>query len=281
MMKRVFLWTVVLGLCGTGGTSASEPGGDRPIEQSPYLRPEFRRLMDAVTFRVSFDGGSMAPDMAEGPKYAPSVHGSHNGRHAQPQFAPGLIGQALVLGTGGAVYPRAGNVLLERRGAIAMRVKPDAWQRPNDGNCVFAMTSNATFYLQRQGPLLDDDGRVRRHEAVMYLARPPEVRSATLTAPTTWENGRWYLLVANWSWPTLQWSINGEPFDVGSLSGVPNEGTFGDLVIGDRSGEPRGLIDEVIAFRRPLELAEVQLLREVQDPKAEIKKQGEYGVVKE
>jgi hypothetical protein len=216
--------------------------------------------MDAVTFRVTFDQGSMNPDMAEGPKYAPSVYGSQGERHREPQFAPGLLGQALVLGTGGAVYPREGNVLLEKRGAIAMWVKPEGWQRPNDGNCVFAMTSNATFYLQRQGPLVDDDGRVRRHEAVMYLARPPEVRSATLTAPSAWENGRWYLLVANWSWPTMELSIDGQPFDVGSLSGMPAEATFGGLVIGDRSGERRGLLDELIAFRRPLTLEEVQLL---------------------
>ena len=236
---------------------ASEPVAAEP---SPYLRPEIGRLMDAVTFRLTFDGGTLVPDMAEGPKHAPSVSGPHNDTQRQPQFAAGIVGQALVLGTGGAIYPQEGNVLLEKRGALAMWVKPEGWQRPNDDNCVFAMTSNSTFYLQRQGPLLDGDGRVRRQEAVMYLARPPKVRSATLTAPSEWENGRWYLLVANWSWPTMEWSINGQPFDVGSVSGMPAENSFGALAIGDRSGKARGLLDEVLAFRRPLTLDEVQLL---------------------
>ena len=36
--------------------------------------------------------------------------------------------------------------------------------------------------------------------------------------------------------------------------------TFGNLILGDRSGQPRGLLDEVFAFRRPLALDEVQLL---------------------
>ncbi len=256
-MRRTLVLLSAIAGCGGFALRADEPA---TVEPTPYLRPEFCRLMDAVTFRVSFDGDSMSPEMAEGPKYEPSVSGSHQGRHPQPEFAPGLTGKALVLGTGGAVYPREGNVLLERRGAMALWVKPESWQRPNDGNCVFAMTSNSTFYLQRQGPLVDDDGRVRRHEAVMYLARPPKGRTATLTAPSPWENGRWHLIVANWSWPTMELSINGQPFDVVSLSAVPEDGTFGSLVLGDRSGEPRGLLDEVIAFRRPLSLGEVQLL---------------------
>ena len=110
------------------------------------------------------------------------------------------------------------------------------------------------------GPMFDDDGRLQRHEAVMYLARPPEDRFATLTAPSVWENGTWHLLAANWSWPTMELSVDGKPFDVVSLSATPEEGTFGGLVLGDRSGELRGLLDEVLAFRRPLVIEEVQLL---------------------
>lgn len=257
MTNRTVLLMVAFAGCGGFAARAAEPA---TTERSPYLRPEFAKLFDAVTFRVGFDDRSMAPDMAEGPKYAPTVFGSHDNRHPAPQFAPGLVGEALVLGTGGAIYPREGNVLLERRGAIALWVKPQEWQRPNDGNCVFAMTTNSTFYLQRQGPMFDDDGRLQRHEAVMYLARPPEDRFATLTAPSVWENGSWHLLAANWSWPTMELSVDGKPFDVVSLSATPEEGDFGGLVLGDRSGELRGLLDEVLAFRRPLAIEEVQLL---------------------
>jgi len=235
------------------------PAAD-PVPDSPYLRPEFRSLMDAVTFHVSFDAEHMQPDMTEGPEWKPADFGSRQGEYPRPRFAPGVLGRALVLGTGGAVYPRAGNVLLERRGAIAVWVMPENWQRPRDGNCVFVMTSNATFYLERQGPDIDADGRVRRHEAILYIARVPGARSGTINAGADWQNGRWYLVVANWSWPTMELSINGQPFLVRSLSQSPPEGTFGNLVVGDRSGQPRGRLDELFAFRRPLTLDEVRLL---------------------
>lgn len=226
----------------------------------PYLDPQFQRLMEAVTFHASFDAAGTSPEMAEGPAWAARLFGPHQSPEAKPQFVEGLVGKALVLGSGSAVYPRAGNVLLERRGALAMWVKPEGWLRPRDGNCVFAMTTNATFYLERQGPDRDDDGRVRRHEGILYLANVPGKRSATINGGSDWENGRWYLLVANWSWPTMELSVGGGPFQVQSLAEAPDEKTFGDLVLGDRSGNPRGLLDEVFAFRRPLTLDEVQLL---------------------
>lgn len=227
--------------------------------ESPYRRPEFARLMDAVTFHASFDRGSMMPDMAEGEPYAPQVRGSHDKSSPAPRFAPGLAGQALVLGSGAAIYPRAGNVLLERRGALACWVRPEGWERPNDRNVVFVMTSNASFYLERQGPLEGTDGRVRRHEGVLYIARQDD-RMVSVTAHEPWQNGRWYLLVANWTWPTFQLSVDGEPVGAKSLAGMPKPDAFGALVVGDSGAGARGLLDEVMAFRRPLSQEEAMLL---------------------
>jgi hypothetical protein len=122
------------------------------------------------------------------------------------------------------------------------------------------MTSNATFYLERQGPDIDEDGRVRRHEGILYIANVRPDRAMTINAGSDWENGRWYLLVANWAWPAMELSVNGEPFKVRALSRAPKDSEFGDLVLGDRAGKERGLIDEFFAFRRPLSLDEVQLL---------------------
>ena len=139
-------------LAPSHGALASEPDW-------PYLRPELARLMESVTFHLGFDAAQMTPEMAEGPEHEPQVFGPRDQPSEPPEFAEGLIGKALVLGTGGAVYPRVGNVLLEKRGALAVWIKPQDWHRPRDGNCVFAMTSNATFYLERQGPDLHDDGR--------------------------------------------------------------------------------------------------------------------------
>jgi len=253
--------TAILVVSLAGGGAEASPGSG-----SPYLRPEFRRLMDATTLHISFDADSMKPDMAEGPSFAPSVFASRGKAYPEPQFADGLVGRALVLGTGGAVYPRLDNVLLEDRGAIAVWIQPQNWQRPRDGNCVFAMTSNATFYLERQGPDVDDDGRVRRHEGILYIANLKPARAMTINGGADWKNDRWYLLVANWSWPTMELSVNGGPFKVRSLSRVPDESVFGSLVLGDRAGKPRGLLDEFFAFRRPLSLDEVQLLWQLRPP---------------
>jgi len=257
----MFSVTILLGLLTSGEADAT------PASDSPYLRPEFRRLMDAVTFHVSFDAEHMRPDMAEGPSFDPSVFTSREREFPRPQFADGLVGRALVLGTGGAVYPRVGNVPLENRGSIAVWIQPQNWQRPRDGNCVFTMTSNATFYLERQGPDIDDDGRVRRHEGILYIANLKPARTMTINGGADWKNDQWYLLVANWSWPTMELSVNGGPFKVRSLSRVPGEGAFGNLVLGDRAGKERGLIDEFFAFRRPLSQGEVQLLWQLRPPK--------------
>ena len=81
-------------------------GAQAGLPDSPYLAPPFRTLMEAVTFHVSFDADSLMPDMAEGPKYAPRVFGAYRVKGSRPQFADGLVGRALVLGTGGASYPR-------------------------------------------------------------------------------------------------------------------------------------------------------------------------------
>jgi hypothetical protein len=249
-------------LCFAQHLAAADQAVNGPAANglSPYWDTELAPLMEAVTFHVSFDNKTVMPDMAEGAQYEPTFLGTSDRSFDRPQFAPGLIGQALVLGSGSTVYPRAGNVLLDKRGAIALWIKPEDWQRPQDGNCVFVMTSNSTFYLERQGPARDEDGRVTRHEGILYLASLPGKRSTTINGGSDWENGRWYLLVANWSWPTMELSVNGEPFKVRSLPAVPEDGDFGSLVLGDRRGVARGLLDEFMAFRRPLSHGEVQLL---------------------
>ncbi len=237
-------------------TKAAPP----PPFDSPYLRTELRELMAAVTLHLSFDNETMTPDMAEGPEYTPQVSGITGQGTSGPQFAQGLVGKALVLGSGSGVYPRAGNVLLQKRGAVAVWIKPENWQRPNDRNCVFLMTTDAAFYLQRQGPLMGEDNKVRRHEVIQYLVRDEGRRLAGASDYSAWTDGRWYLLVANWSWPTFELSVNAEPFQGKSVQAVPGKDVFGALVVGDRGGDPRGLLDECMAFRRPLSLDEVILL---------------------
>ena len=220
-------------------------------------------LIDAVTLRVTFDAQSLQPDMAAGEAFTPLVLPAHNQKSPAPEFEDGIHGAALVLGTEAGLYPRQGNVVLERRGAIALWIKPLEWKRPNGSNVVFLMTSGARFYLQRQGPMRDEDGRIRRHEAIQFLAKSAadDKRFASLTA-SAWENGTWHLLVACWDWPGMWLSIDGKPFSTTSLHAMPAKNLFGKLIIGARGGD-RALLDEVWAFSRPLELDEAKALYEL------------------
>jgi len=227
------------------------------------LRPELASLADALTWYVSFDADSLKPDLAEGPAYQPQFLPAGNkplAGSSGPRFVPGLSGRALVLGCGRALYPLPGNILLAHRGALAFWIQPRGWQRPNDGNVTFAIAGNGSFYLQRQGPLVDRDRRALRNETTQYLVRDQGNHLVGTSDYLPWENGRWYLVVANWSWPAFELSINGQAFMGQSLARVPPAGSFDNLLVGDAGGGDRGLLDELMAFRRPLTLDEVRML---------------------
>jgi len=243
---------------GWGGTAESPA---RPLPDSPYLRPELAALMDAVTFHISFDERSMVPEMAAGETgWTPRVFGPYGNDKGRPEYAPGLVGEALVLGTGAAIVPPAGNIDLDHQGAIALWVKPLEWKRPNGSNCVFVRDNRATFYLQRQGPMVGKDGKVLRHEHMQFLAkaRKADKRFTTLTGGV-WENNSWYFVVASWSWPNMTLSINGGPLRTKALRGTLEDNRFGTILVGARGGD-RGLLDEVLFFKRPLTLGETRLL---------------------
>jgi hypothetical protein len=222
-------------------------------QQVPHIS-ELDPLMDCVTFHVSFDGGKFAPDVAAG-----SGDGKLSGKLA---FAPGVSGQAAVIGKGGAgaLFPRAGNFPATRRGAITMWVCPQEWNHREDDNIVFLMTSNASFYLQRQGPLYKPDGQPRRHEALQFLCLSKITGNAGATHNCSgWKNGEWHFLAANWQWPVMEFSLDGGPFDAAAVVRPPTEQTFGDLIIGAQHG-PRTLLDEVTIYRRTLTETEARLL---------------------
>lgn len=249
------------------GQPAKSGPAARPLPASPYLRPELTTLMDAVTLHMSFDDSSMTPDMAAATSgWEPQVSGPYKDGKARPEYAPGLIGPALVLGTGVAVLPASGNLDLAHQGAIALWVKPLEWKRPNGSNCTFVMSSRATFYLQRQGPAADKDGKVLRHEHMQFLAKTckDDKRFTGLTGGV-WENDKWYFVAASWSWPKMTLSVNGSPLSTKALKGTPQDDVFGNILIGARGGD-RALLDEVLFFRRPLSLDETRSLHDALRP---------------
>ena len=247
------------------------PHRGRAAESSPpdrsdlglYGMAELAPLWEALTFHVSFDGGNFLPDLAAGDAYKPKTYPAYDRTKApKAEFLPGISGLALVLGTGAAAFPCGAMLPLRTRGSLALWVKPLAWRRPNGSNTVFLMSQRATFYLQRQGPQRSSDGRILRQEGMQFLAKSrPGAKQFTCLNGGIWENGRWVFVVANWSWPTMQLSIDGKPFLVKTLPGRPGKDMFAGFLLGARGGD-RGLLDEVMAFDRPLRLTEVRQLRQ-------------------
>lgn len=224
--------------------------------QSPYFAvPELRQVMEWATFQLTFDAGSMMPDMAAGD--------AKLGVNGTPQFVPGLRGQALVAGegSGAAGYASVGNVSFASQGAIALWVMPVAWTHVQGGNTVFLMTSNSNFYLERQGPWIEGT-ELKRQEAVLYLLFSKTVGNGCLSLGTNdWPLNQWRLIVANWSWPTMSLSLDGGEFQSATLKGKPPAEEFGGLYVGASGGE-KTLLDEITIFRRPLTLAEVKAMYE-------------------
>jgi len=227
-------------------------------DADPYREPALRELMAAVTFYVSFDEG-LQPDLAAGKAYAPKIHGNYAKTRKQPEFVDGLLGRALVLGTGSAVYPTAGNAPFESRGAAAFWIKPLEWKSDKDGTSVFVLAGRHLI-VERQGPQSGPDGRVRRHAGILCIGRGEKIqgRASTIMAPDL-KNGEWYFIAVNWSWPRIEMSINGAAPHAKSTAGRPLADAFPRFNVGARGGS-RALMDELLIFKRPLTPAEVRRL---------------------
>lgn len=230
------------------------------FQDGPWDRPELDSLLDARSFYVSFDHG-FVPDLAAGETWAPRLEGPYDKTRTEPARVPGFSGEGLQLSSGAATYPVPGNFPVTSRGAVALWVKPMGWQRPNGNNVTFVVLHGGGFYLQRQGPMVREDGQITRQEHIQFLAKASrDQRRYTSLGGGRWENGEWYLLVANWSWPTMQLSVNGQDFSVKSLPNRPADDVFGNWFKVGSCGADGGVLDELMIFDRPLEIEEVRLL---------------------
>lgn len=240
--------------------NAEAPLAVDPRTDPYFADPRLRELMDWVTFQLTFDSETLVADMAAGVT-AFSLDG-------EARFEPGLKGQALVAGadSGRAIYPRELNATLGTRGAMSLWIRPVQWTHQNGPNTTFLMTTNSSFYLQRQGPMHNEEGVVTRQEGFQYLMRSEVTGNNCLMVSThDWEPGKWRLIVANWSWPTMSLSIDGGEFRSLSVKQSPAAADFGGLAVGASGGEET-LIDELTIYRRPLTLEETRLLYEAFAP---------------
>jgi len=252
-MQHGTMAALLLSLLGPLTGAVGAPDDPR---QSPYFAvPELRQLMEWATLQLTFDAGSLVPDMATG-ESQPATNGT-------PQFEPGLRGQALVAGDGSgvAIYPRVGNATFDTQGAVALWICPVGWTHTQGGNTTLVMTSNASFYVQRQGPWIEGPV-LKRHEGLQFLLFSKTVGNGCLMFGTKgFPNGQWRLLVANWSWPTMSYSLDGGEFQSATVKDRPPAEEFGGIVVGARGGE-KTLLDEVTFLRRPLTLAEAKAMYE-------------------
>lgn len=257
-MARIGLLFCLCVFAGSGLTGYSY--GQEDPRHIPYFAvPELRQLMEWAIFQLTFDDGNLQPDMACGASQ-PKILGT-------PQFAPGVRGQALVAGEGSGqgIFSREGNATFDTQGAIVLWICPVDWTHTKGGNTTFIMTSNSSFYIQRQGPWIEGPV-LKRHEGLQFLLFSKSVGNGTLMFGTQkFENGIWHLLVANWAWPTMSFSLDGGEFQAFTVKGRPKAEEFGSIVVGASGGE-KTLLDEILFFRRPLSHAEAQKLYEALKP---------------
>ncbi|MBM4050786.1 MAG: hypothetical protein FJ279_37295, partial [Planctomycetes bacterium] len=189
-------------LSGTWRLDLGASDATRP--SAPYdTHPALRALMDAVTFHHSFDHESLAPDMAVGEwKFQ---------RHGEPKLAPGLLGKALVAGTGALFFADARNWTIATRGALVLWVSPVRWNHHEAGNTYFVVSQRAAFYLERQGPLPKPDRSPGRQEVVL-AGLQGGLRGSRGADCKLWKDGEWHMLAVNWSWPQLALSLDGGAF---------------------------------------------------------------------
>ncbi len=262
-LPRIWLCVIALGMLAP--ICIAEPAS--PSQDDPWCAdPVLRALSERITFQVTYEGDTMVPVMAIG-EWAPKIMG-------EPVFVDGPFGRALRCGGGSAIatYPRGPNATLAMRGAVSMWICPVDWTRVNGGNTVLTKCTASRFYMQRQGPAHDDTGKLTRHEGIQFLMLGDVTGNKNLmTSTVKWPPGKWRLLVASWSLPTMSFSIDGGEFMTTTVKEIPDDSYFGDLMIGGVNGELT-LLDEVTFYRRPLTRAEALHIYETfkpEDPEVE------------
>ncbi|HUS81078.1 MAG TPA: LamG domain-containing protein, partial [Armatimonadota bacterium] len=200
-----------------------------------------------LLFRASFDDtveaegkcGPLSPAAVEGP--------------AQPEFAPGRFGQALVCGPGATLvrYPTEGNVI-PPSGTVSLWVQPVNWS-PDDENfhSFFESGSEAAgtgwlilYKYYQNGWLL-----------LRYAEGKTKVGMAT-AADLGWQPGQWHHIAGTWSAEAMRIYVDGEL--VGEAPAPLVSQTLGEtFALGDNGWHlphegARTLLDEVRIYAYPL-----------------------------
>ena len=237
-------------------------------EKLPGITPAVELLDLVMTFHCSFDFGIPHADIAAGKADPVRVEGDVT-------LVPGRYGQALLTGKGGArlAFEMHGNLTLPRPGAVSLWLSPHSWKMPDEtdqrGYLFFFNAGGArggAFMIERMG----FSTKIRRADRLLAgFFNFPDIASVNSGsgASRKWRNGEWHLVVVNWDRNGFALSLDGSPFQRREFRRPLTEEDFPKanrkrvFLLGYAGGE-QTLIDDFVAYRRPLTQNEARKLFE-------------------
>lgn len=242
------------------------------------VNPAVEAFNDSIVFYLSFDEEILDADLAAGIAAPAGVQGTAT-------FAPGVYGQALVMGgKNGPVidYLTAGNIDFSAAGALSFWMAPLEWIQRADadrrGTLRFLSMQGVRrggFFIQRQGfsyTTREDGSMSRRHDRFhVGLYNLPDWDNVMHSSHFSerWQPLDWKLIVVNWDRSGYAVSIDGTTPERREFSRFMDEGDFppnqlsgrsSTFTLGYQDAHEFTLLDEFTVYRRPLTEAEIQKL---------------------
>jgi hypothetical protein len=213
---------------------------------------------NSVTFYQSYDNGTTL-DIAGGSK---TPRGSPAIIAASGLFGPGIHGDT----TSEVSYedPTGTSISLAKPGSLSYWVKTDDGHIPM-GFQVFDGFSRVNFFAVDHGSI---GAGVDVYFHIGNATGPQTIQTAPSWVPlSSWANdGRWHLVVINWSAPKIGVSVDGGPLALTDVDWMQGDHVFasgvGSLIYAGGTnvgpGGYRGVGDEMIVLNRPMTTAEIQ-----------------------
>ena len=254
---------LMVGLLPTPALAGS-PTRLREGDEAPLRRA---KAAPRLTFRCSFDG-----------TVEPQVHAGSGAAKldGKAEYAPGVSGQALVVGDGKAQlsYPVQGNYPLGEA-SVSFWVRPLDWRGDDKHFHIFFQASASLPGGRGKGARLVYKYLVPGR--FLHLVIPDEpipyvnFQGACYADIAAWKPGEWHHVVATWRAAGMTLYLDGKPVGGRPYDMMPmNMGgrfQFGDRTWG-KGRKATSLVDELTIYDRQLNEAEVALLYRRHAPSA-------------
>lgn len=213
---------------------------------------------DALLFELDFDRSGVQAGISGGRRQPLQVFGT-------PEWRPGLRGQALLCGAGGAKlrFATAGNLDFDRPGSVSFWFCPLDWDADYRYRTFFFGTESSQGYFGIQQA--NDPKHLKPYDRDLHLLilYSPVIRATTLALPPFRRAGlrQWHLVAAAWDGRRVFLSLDGAPFSSWELSAPVSRSALpsAHFSVGADS-EWNYLLDEFRIYGRRLGDAEVQAI---------------------